>query len=138
MFRFSNRVGRIFCRRRGFTTAAEPSQFEKTTNFFKVNRQSIINTIGMAYVFYYAIYNTKVQVAWDLREAEVAAVKAELDAFKTALSDEVYLSEMSSNIKSGSTAKEELRKKFRNLYTDDVARFMSTGEPTEEGGGGML
>ena len=138
MFRFSSRLGASFARgRRCMTTASTSERVEKTKNFFKDNRQAIINTIGMAYVFYYAIYNTRVQTAWDEREAEVALVKAELDDFKETLSNEKWLAEVDANIKNGSSAKVEVGRKFRKLFKEDTTRF-TTSDDANSSGSGML
>lgn len=37
----------------------------RAKNFFYKNRQSIINTLGVYFVFAYAVHNYRVQVAWD-------------------------------------------------------------------------
>lgn len=118
------------------TTSSASDRVQKTKSFFKDNRQAIINTIGMAYVFYYAIYNTRVQTAWDEREAEVALVKAELDDFKDTLSNEKWLAEIDANIKNGSSAKTEVGNKFRKLFKEDTTRFTASDDGNS--GSGML
>ena len=120
------------------TEHAKPneSKFTRTKNFFYVNRQHIINTIGMAYVFYYAIYNTKVRAAWDEREAEVAVIKAELDEYRSILTDENWINDLDTNVRNGGTTKKMFQKKFHKLYRNDETRFIN--EQESNGGSGML
>lgn len=134
MFR-GNRWGPSLGRR---MMSTEPTQLERTTGFFKDNRQAIINTVGMAYVFYYAIHNAKVQTAWDEREAEMSIIKAELDVYKSTLSDEKWLGEFDAKIRNGSSSKTELSKKFVGLFKEDMSHYTVSNDSTNTRGGGML
>jgi hypothetical protein len=149
MFRFGSRFG-ASASRWGRKMSSAPdveekiikaSMFTKTKNFFTDNRQALINTIAMAYVVYYALYNTHVKKAWDAREEEVALIQAELDGYKENLIDEKWLAEVDTRVKNGSTTRAELGKRFHNLFLGDTTKFSSREQSSEGGdnkGSGML
>ena len=58
--------------------------------FFTKNRQAIFNTIGMYFVFAFAVHNYRVQVAWDKREEEFVVLEDELERVKSGLNDEQW------------------------------------------------
>ncbi len=113
---FRTQLRRLFAQRvyaRNSSTAAagektDASKFSKTSNFLYANRQAIINTVGVAFVFYYSLHNRKVQLAWDEREAEVAVIQKELDDLKAVISDDQWMTEATLRIQRGSSLKEEI------------------------------
>ncbi len=56
-------------------------------NFFSKNRQALINTLGVYFVFATAVHNYRVQIAWDEREIEFRAMENELERVKSGLND---------------------------------------------------
>jgi hypothetical protein len=111
-----NREFRCSVRRFSSVVPPKPVSFEKTGSFFYEHRQAIINTIGVAFVVYYAIHNKRVADAWDEREREFKSVQDELTELKTKLADEAWLSEAEAKVKAGGSLKDELK---RNLKVVD-------------------
>ena len=62
----------------------------RAKTFFSKNRQAILNTIGMYFVFAFAVHNYRVQVAWDKREEEFVTLEDELERVKSGLNDEQW------------------------------------------------
>ena len=66
----------------------------RAKNFFYKNRQGIINTLGVYFVFAYAVHNYRVQVAWDEREVEFRALESELERVRTSLCTEAWAADV--------------------------------------------
>jgi hypothetical protein len=112
----------------------KPADFKKTTSFFYNNRQAIVNTIGVAFVFYFAVHNHRVHLAWNQREEEVKAMQQELDTLKALITDDAWVNEADGRIKNGeSNLKRELR--IRLTGKDNEGFVVSD---TKDGGGDGL
>ena len=140
MFRVGYNYGRrntIYCGIRRRMSSSDPaptvSGFTRTKNLFLENRQGIVNTIGMAYVVYYALYNTQLQKAWEARDVEMAALEEELEHYKGGLTDEAWLKDVDEKIKSGGSMRKELATKFRHLFSGDATGFTSVGGSDSSG-----
>jgi len=70
----------------------------RAKNFFYKNRQGIINTLGVYFVFAYAVHNYRVQVAWDEREIEFRAIESELERVRTSLVSEAWAAQVEETV----------------------------------------
>ena len=64
--------------------------FARVKSFISKNKQAIINTLGIYFVFAYAVHNYRVQVAWDAREEEFVALEDELERVKSGLNNDKW------------------------------------------------
>ena len=69
------------------------SGFQRVKNFISKNKQAIMNTLGVYFVFAYAVHNYRVSIAWDKREEEFVALESEFGSFE---GDIFVFSELSS------------------------------------------
>jgi hypothetical protein len=95
----------------------------RAKNFFYKNRQGIINTLGVYFVFAYAVHNYRVQVAWDEREVQFHALESELERVRTSLCAEAWAADVER------TVHEERSKRTRTqadgaILTDAILKVL--------------
>lgn len=71
---------------------------KRAQNFFSRNKQAIINTLGVYFVFAYAVHNYRVKVAWDEREEEFRVLEGEFDRVRSTLISDAWTSSAAAEI----------------------------------------